>query len=58
MAYRPFFVLAVAAAIVGIALFVLHSFAYPVALFVAAVFAFVAVFALGALVARPLPRPL
>lgn len=50
MAYRLFFVLAVAAAIVGIALFVLHSFAYPVALFGAAVFA------LGALVARRLPK--
>lgn len=39
VAYRLFFVLAVAAATVGTALFMLHSFAYPVALFMAADFA-------------------
>lgn len=50
MAYRLLFVLAMFFAGLALALFALHAFSYPIALSLAAVFP------LGALAARRLPR--
>lgn len=50
MAYRVLFGLAAVSAVLSAVLFVLHAFSYPIAVFVTAVFT------VGALVARRLPR--